>query len=60
MKNKIAYICRTDWEYELENASGGTKLFSSIEDLKKHKSCWKDCGIIKVEIEFKEEIKEKK
>jgi hypothetical protein len=39
MKNKIAYICRTDWEY---------------------KSCWKDCGIIKVEIEFKEEVKEEK
>lgn len=50
---KKAYICKTDWHFELENASGGVKFYSSVEDLKKYKKCWKDCGILEVEIKIK-------
>lgn len=53
MNKKIGYLCKTDYEYELENAAGGVKIYSSVEDLKKNKNCWEDCGIVKVEIIMK-------
>jgi hypothetical protein len=49
---KKAYMCLTDYDYELESARGGVKVFSSIEDLKNHRKCWSDCGIVEVEISF--------
>ncbi len=52
---KIGYMCKTDYEYELENASGGAEIYSSVNDLKKHRKCWSDCGIVKVEIILKGE-----
>lgn len=58
--NKIGFMCRTDYEYELENATGGVDIYSSVNDLKNHKKCWEDCGIVKVEITFKEELKNDK
>ncbi len=50
MMKKVAYLCKTDYDYELGNASGGCKLYSSIEDLKKHLSCWEECGVLEVEV----------
>lgn len=47
---KFGYMCATDYEYELCHASGGCKIYSSVNDLKEHKKCWSDCGIVKVEI----------
>jgi hypothetical protein len=55
MTKKIGYLCKTDYEEELENSSGGVKIFSSIKDLKKNKSCWEYCGIVEVEIILKEQ-----
>lgn len=52
---KIGYMCSTDYDYELENASGGVKIYSSVRDLKNHKTCWEDCGIVEVEITLKKE-----
>lgn len=53
INKKKGYMCGTDYEYELENASGGVKIYSSVEDLKKHKTCWEDCGIIEIELVVK-------
>jgi|688.fasta_scaffold00614_56 hypothetical protein len=50
---KKGYMCKTEYECELGIASGGCRVFSSIEDIKNHKSCWKDCGIVEVEINYK-------
>lgn len=50
---KTGYMCKTDYEYELENAAGGVEIYSSVEDLKKHKKCWEDCGIVEVELAAK-------
>ena len=42
------YMCSIDFECELGSASGGNKVYPSIEDLKDHHPMWKECGISKV------------
>lgn len=43
------YICGIDFEEELEN--GTADHFTSIEDLKDKKLCWRSCGIIEIELD---------
>lgn len=50
INKKTGFMCRTDYEYELENAAGGVEIYSSVDDLKKHKKCWEDCGIVEIEL----------
>jgi len=45
----IGYMCLIDFECELGAAAGGNRVYSSIEDLKKHHPS--DCGIAEVKIE---------
>lgn len=49
MKKKL-YLCGVDFQHELGEACGGTKLYPSVEDLKENQSCWKSCGIIEIEV----------
>lgn len=52
MSNKIiGYMCGVDWQHELGEASGGNTIYPSIEDLKRHRQCWKQCGIVAVTVE---------
>jgi len=63
MKTKvIGYMCSIDWNYEIGKALGGSTIYPSVEDLKEnHPSSGKgECGIIKVKIEFEEEIEKGK
>jgi len=48
---KTGYMCITDFEEELEFASGGVPVYSSIEDIKKERKCVEECGIIMVRVE---------
>ena len=50
---KIGYMCRTDFENELEHASDGNKIFPSVEALKHHLHCVDMCGIVEVEVTLK-------
>lgn len=50
---KKAYMCATDYHYELESRKSPSQIFGSIESLKSHKKCWKDCGIVEIEIYIK-------
>ena len=58
------YMCSTDFDYELGNAAGGTKLYASIEDLKENSPCTacakehSPCGIYEVEVHLVEIIQE--
>lgn len=47
------YMCLIDWECEIGSASGGNRVFPSIDDLKKSHTCWEGCGIVEVEVRFK-------
>jgi hypothetical protein len=52
-KPKIGYMCSTTFEHEVGQVSHGTKIYSTINDLKREAKCvaGKDrCGIVKVEV----------
>jgi len=57
---KIGYMCKTDYEHELGSAVGGVIVYSSIEDLKEHKKCWQDCGIVEVLVELNLQVTKEK
>jgi hypothetical protein len=50
------YMDLVDWECELGCASGGNRVYPSIEDLKEHNRCWQGCGIVKVRVQFLEVV----
>lgn len=58
------YMCSTDFDFELGNAAGGTRLYSSIEDLKECSPCTMcakedyPCGIYEVEVRLVKIIQE--
>lgn len=59
--SKIAYACGVDWQHEIGEApdlEGKMPLYSSIEELKKEKTCWKACGIVKLKVELEEWVEE--
>lgn len=49
-KEIVCYMDGVDFQHELGEAAGGTRLYRSIEDLKKHSDCWVECGIVKVKV----------
>lgn len=55
---KIAYICKTDYYHELGSALDPTQIFSSLESLKLHKKCWKDCEVFQIEMSIKKSIED--
>lgn len=49
---KILYCCGVDWQHEICEApdlEGSMPLYSSVEELKNDRTCWKSCGIVKLE-----------
>lgn len=52
----IGYMCYIDWEYEVGGASGGSTVYPSVEDLKRHHTCWAGCGIVEVRVLFNKVI----
>ncbi len=56
--SKICFMDKVDFDYEIGNALGGNQLFASLEDLKKHKGCCHQCGIVEVEVVLKKVVQE--
>lgn len=59
MKKIKVYMCQTDWLHEIGEApdlEGRMPIYSSIEDLKKEKTCWDECGIVEIELTLKKVI----
>jgi hypothetical protein len=52
------FMCKVDYEHHLEGDSHGTRVFSDIEDLKTHRKCVSQCGIVKVKIELVEVVQD--
>lgn len=52
------YMCAIDWSCELGMAADGNRVYPSIEALKKHHTCWEECGIVKVRVQFLETVLE--
>ena len=49
----IGYMCATDWECEIGIASGGNRVFPSLEDALERLGCAKGCGVVEVEVRFR-------
>lgn len=66
--SKIGYMCGVDFQHEMDpHINEGIKVYNSIETLKELRTCWKQCGIIKVRVtlekweldqDFKREIED--
>jgi hypothetical protein len=53
-KTKTFYLCGVDWQHEIGHAAdleGKMPLYSSVKILKKQRTCWEECGIVKVKME---------
>lgn len=52
---KTLYACAVDWQHEVGEASdleGEMPFYSSIDELKSQRPCWKQCGIVELKIQF--------
>jgi hypothetical protein len=59
METRTGYMCKTEFDYDLSNAKGGSKVFSSVEDLRQCCRCVeKECGIVEVEVKVIRVIQE--
>lgn len=55
---KIAYMCKVDYDYHLEEDLYPVRVYKSVKNIKHHLKCVKTCGIVKVEIKLTEIVKE--
>lgn len=44
------FMCLTDWVHEMGHASDGNRVYPSLRALKEHQRCWKQCGVVEVEV----------
>lgn len=45
------YVCGVDWQHEIGEASD-VKMYASVADLKRSRTCWKSCGIVELEVKL--------
>lgn len=50
------YMCKVTFDHELGEALGGSRIYSSKEDLLAHHPMAKECGIVKVKITKVEDV----
>jgi hypothetical protein len=51
------YTCGVDWQHEIGQASdlcGKSPLYHSVKALKAKRTCWKECGIVKLSLTLDE------
>lgn len=48
----VYFMCGVDFQHHLDNDALGTPVYASIEDLREHRHCVKQCGIVAVKIEL--------
>jgi hypothetical protein len=49
-QTRKGYLCGVDFQHELGEVMDSTPVYSSVEDLKRQRECWSDCGIVEVEV----------
>jgi hypothetical protein len=53
---RTGFMCMTDFDCELGNASGGTRVYPSLANLRQNSKCCKPngcCGIVQVTVTLK-------
>ena len=54
---RTGFMDRVDFEFEVGSALGGNSIYPSVEDLRKHHPCVRNCGVVEVEILLKRLVK---
>lgn len=54
----VGYMDKVDFDYHLPDDIAGTRVYPSLEALKKKQPCVAGCGIVKVEVHLKEVIQD--
>lgn len=54
----IGYMCKTDFEHELQESCAGAMIYNDLDDLIESRPCVHECGIVKVEVNLLEVIQE--
>lgn len=53
-KKLKAYICTTDFHHDFDESNADLpEFFSTLKSLKKNRTCWKECGIVQVQVSVK-------
>lgn len=54
------YVCGNDWYHELgeEMSKPDVVMYPSVKSLKKHRTCWEECGIVELEVKLSTWAKE--
>jgi hypothetical protein len=50
MSSHIGYMCKADFEFELDN--GNASVYTTLDDLRKARRCVDECGIVEVEVKL--------
>lgn len=50
------YVCGTDWQCEAKDVPHAVKFYKTIDRLKSDKKCWKDCGIVEIDMKMSKVI----
>lgn len=50
------FMCKIAFDHELEHASGGVRVFQSVEDLHRHHAPVVECGVVEVEVTMVREV----
>jgi len=53
---KIGYMCKTDYEWHLENDAEGVPVYTSEKALRRARKCVDECGMVKVTVEKLEKM----
>lgn len=48
LKPRYGFMCAVDYQHELGEAAGGNVVYPSIGEVKEHRKCTDECGIVKV------------
>jgi hypothetical protein len=46
----VGYMCGVGYQHELGRFPAGILVYPSVADLKAYKPCWRQCGIVEVEV----------
>ena len=57
---RYGYMCAIDFDHELGEVKGSTKVYASVKDLLHNHPCAMACGIVRVEVVVVDIVKERK